>query len=151
MVPQTIIRKISHSANTTPLGTSPVYTSTMTSLTPSENYTLTTTSVDPEVYRSRHNIAKSSRAEKWQGFTRAYWSIACSYCHKEVRFCCMCQGELKPLDEARKDGLTHLQCTACHRVVSMRFCSACGHQLKEPTAVDARMEIPGVNVGSPRE
>lgn len=117
-----------------------MYTSTMTSVTPSENYTLTTTSVDPEVYRSRHNMVK-------QGFTRAYWSIACSFCHKEVRFCCICQGELKPLDKEQNDGLTHLQCTVCHRIVSMRFCSACGHQLKEDKAVDARMEIPGVNVG----
>ena len=29
----------------------------------------------------------------------------------------------------------------------MRFCSACGHQFEEQE-VDARMEIPGVNVGA---
>ena len=57
----------------------------------------------------------------------------------------MCQGELKPVDKEKNDGLCHLQCTECHRVVSMRYCSACGHQFEE-TVVDARMEIPGVNV-----
>ena len=52
---------------------------------------------------------------------------------------------LKPVEKAANDGVCRLQCTECHRVVTMRFCSACGHQF-EPKVVDARMEIPGVNV-----
>lgn len=102
-------------------------------------------SIDPEVYRSRNtrSLARLGHREKWSGFTRAYWCIACNYCHKEVRFCCICQGELKPIE--KNDGLRHLQCTECQRVISMRYCSACGHQFEE-TVVDARMEIPGINV-----
>lgn len=132
----------------TPLSLPSSYATTSHSLTPSESYNkIPFDSVDPEVYRSRNNrsIAKLGHPEKWQGFTRAYWCIACSYCHKEVRFCCMCQGELKPVDKEKNDGVKHLQCTECHRVVSMRFCSACGHQY-EDKVVDARMEIPGINV-----
>lgn len=97
--------------------------------------------VDPEVYKSKLHRNNA----KWHGFARAYWSIGCNYCHKEVRFCCVCQGELKPLEKEKDDGMKHLQCTECHRVVSMRFCSACGH-LFEDKVVDARMEIPGITV-----
>ena len=131
-----------------PLSLPSSYATTSHSLTPSESYNkLPFDSVDPEVYRSRNNrsMAKLGHPEKWQGFTRAYWCIVCSYCHKEVRFCCMCQGELKPVDKEKNDGIKHLQCTECHRVVSMRFCSTCGHQY-EDKVVDARMEIPGINV-----
>lgn len=105
-------------------------------------------SIDPEVYNTRREryLERTGHPEKYSGFTRAYWSIACTHCHKEVRFCCMCQGELWPVEKEKKDGIHRLQCTECHRVVTMRYCSACGHQF-EDTVVDARMEIPGVNVG----
>lgn len=134
----------------TPTPASSVYLSTtQPTYTPaSDSYnTMPFDIVDPEVYRSRHerSIAKLGHPEKWQGYARAYWCIVCNYCHKEVRFCCMCQGELKPVEKAANDGVCRLQCTECHRVVTMRFCSACGHQF-EPKVVDARMEIPGVNV-----
>ncbi|OAO12156.1 protein kinase [Blastocystis sp. ATCC 50177/Nand II] len=136
-------------AGNTPTPASSVYLSTtQPTYTPaSDSYnTMPFDIVDPEVYRSRHerSIAKLGHPEKWQGYARAYWCIVCNYCHKEVRFCCMCQGELKPVEKAANDGVCRLQCTECHRVVTMRFCSACGHQF-EPKVVDARMEIPGVN------
>lgn len=104
-------------------------------------------SIDPEVYNTRRErcLERTGHPEKYFGFTRAYWSIACTHCHKEVRFCCMCQGELRPVEKGEKDGIHRLQCIECHRVVTMRYCSACGHQF-EDTVVDARMEIPGVNV-----
>ena len=59
----------------------------------------------------------------------------------------MCQGELFPVDKksGSDDSLKKLQCTECHRVITMRFCSSCGHQFRDEK-VDARMEIPGVNV-----
>ena len=63
----------------------------------------------------------------------------------------MCQGELFPVDKksGSDDLLKKLQCTECHRVITMRFCSNCGHQFRDEK-VDARMEIPGVNVGIER-
>ena len=130
---------------------SPIYFSqsqTSLSLPPVDSYnTIPFDSVDPEVYKTRNDrsIAKLGHPEKWLGYARAYWCITCNYCHKEVRFCCMCQGELKPVDKDTNDGIRRLQCTECHRVVAMRYCSACGHQF-EKTVVDARMEIPGINV-----
>lgn len=98
---------------------------------------------------SSRSIAKQGHAEKWTGFTRAYWCLTCSYCGKEVRFCSMCQGELLPVDKKSDSdpSLKKLQCNDCHRVITMRFCSSCGHQFKDEE-VDARMEIPGVNVRS---
>lgn len=111
--------------------------------------------IDPEVYKTRtdRSIAKQGRAEKWNGFTRAYWCITCAYCGKEVRFCSMCQGELLPVDRKTESDqkeedktLKKMQCTECHRVITLRFCSNCGHQFKEEE-IDAHMEIPGVNVG----
>ena len=110
--------------------------------------------IDPEVYKTRtdRSMAKQGRAEKWNGFTRAYWCITCAYCGKEVRFCSMCQGELLPVDRKAEPDLTEedatlkkMQCTECHRVITLRFCSNCGHQFKEEE-IDAHMEIPGVNV-----
>lgn len=99
-----------------------------------------------------HNRSKVKvgYAEKWNNFTRAYWCITCSYCNKEVRFCTMCQGELIPVDirDSEDKAYKKLQCTECHRVINMRFCSACGHQFKEE-GIDARMETPGVNVSPP--
>lgn len=115
--------------------------------------------IDPEVYKTRSDryelvrtiliissFAKQGHAEKWNNFTRAYWCITCSYCGKEVRFCSMCQGELIPVDKKDDEdkALKKLQCTECHRVINMRFCSACGHQFREE-GIDAHMEIPGVN------
>ena len=111
--------------------------------------------IDPEVYKTRtdRSMAKQGRAEKWNGFTRAYWCITCAYCGKEVRFCSMCQGELLPVDRKTDSDqkeedktLKKMQCTECHRVITLRFCSNCGHQFKEEE-IDAHMEIPGVNVG----
>ena len=55
-----------------------------------------------------------------------------------------------PMDEEKNDSMKHLQCTECKRVVSMRYCSACGH-LFEDTVVNTRVEIPGINVGSEYE
>lgn len=95
-------------------------------------------------YRS---MAKQGHAEKWNSYTRAYWCITCSHCGKEVRFCTMCQGELIPVDKKDNEdqALKKLQCTECHRLINMRYCSACGHEFKDE-GIDAHMEIPGVNV-----
>ena len=117
-------------------------------------------SIDPDVYKTRsdrfplfaalsdRSASKQRYAERWVGFTRAYWCLTCSHCQKEVRFCSMCQGELFPVDKksGSDDSVKKLQCTECHRVITMRFCSNCGHQFRDEK-VDARMEIPGVNVG----
>ena len=46
--------------------------------------------------------------------------------------------------------LKKLQCTECHRLINMRYCSACGHEFKDE-GIDAHMEIPGVNVYSMNE
>ena len=64
----------------------------------------------------------------------------------------MCQGELIPVDvrDSEDKAYKKLQCTVCHRVINMRFCSACGHQFREE-GIDAHMEIPGVNVRMPWE
>ena len=35
-------------------------------------------------------------------------------------------------------------------MIALRFCTNCGHQFKEEE-IDARMEIPGVNVGEQEE
>lgn len=121
-------------------------------------------SIDSDVYKTRSDrfslfialISSSSTAkqrypERWVGFTRAYWCLTCSHCQKEVRFCSMCQGELFPVDKksGSDESLKKLQCTECHRVITMRFCSSCGHQFRDEK-VDARMEIPGVNVNPQR-
>ena len=129
-------------ASTSPLSNPPI-------LSPIEFSSHLSECIDPEVYRTRNDrsMKKLGHPEKYSGFTRAYWSIACNFCHKEVRFCCMCQGELKPVEKTENDGSIHqLQCTECNRVISMRFCSACGHAF-EKKVVDARMEIPRLNVG----
>ena len=59
----------------------------------------------------------------------------------------MCQGELFPVETKENEDKTvrKLQCTECNRVINMRVCSNCGHQYKAEE-MDARMEIPGVNV-----
>lgn len=58
----------------------------------------------------------------------------------------MCQGELSPVEGKEEDKTVRkLQCTECKRVITMRYCPNCGHLFKAEE-VDARMEIPGVNV-----
>ena len=53
---------------------------------------------------------------------------------------------VKDLNLTEEDAtLKKMQCTECHRVITLRFCSNCGHQFKEEE-IDAHMEIPGVNV-----
>lgn len=134
----------------TPTPASSVYLSTtQPTYTPaSDSYnTMPFDIVDPEVYRSRHerSIAKLGHRRSGRA-TRARTGASCATtATRRCGFAACARGELKPVEKAANDGVCRLQCTECHRVVTMRFCSACRAQF-EPKVVDARMEIPGVNV-----
>ena len=86
--------------------------------------------------------------DTWNRYTKAYWCIECRNCKKQVRFCTNCRGSLYPVEytptEVSDADNQTLECSDCHRIINLHYCSACGTRYARDR-VDIRMDNPQDN------